>query len=223
MVDSSNSAAKCFVKVVAIGDSGVGKTSLIQMFETNSFTENFKPTIGADFSNKEIIIDGRVVTLQIWDTAGQERYQSLGSAFYRGADCCCLVYDITNPLSFENLMKWKGIFLQKAGPPEPLTFPFLVIGNKVDLADEQRQVSHSNAARFCQEEGDMMLVETSARNNVNVETAFKNLATLALKRQSQQHENLRNALNEQTKSKLTARQRLEYKKKKDTKNSGCKC
>ena len=61
---------KCFVKIVAIGDSGVGKTSLIQMFEHTRFTENFKPTIGADFSNKEITIDNKVVTLQIWDTAG---------------------------------------------------------------------------------------------------------------------------------------------------------
>ena len=72
----STSAAdkKCFVKVVSIGDSGVGKTSLIQQFEHSKFTETFKPTIGADFSNKEITIDGRIVTLQIWDTAGQERY-----------------------------------------------------------------------------------------------------------------------------------------------------
>ena len=92
---------KCFVKVVAIGDSGVGKTSLIQMFEHTRFTENFKPTIGADFSNKEITIDGKIVMLQIWDTAGQERYQSLGTAFYRGADCCFLVYDITNRRSLD--------------------------------------------------------------------------------------------------------------------------
>jgi Ras-related protein Rab-7A len=61
---------KCFIKVVAIGDSGVGKTSLIQMFEHARYTETFKPTIGADFSNKELRIDGRIVTLQIWDTAG---------------------------------------------------------------------------------------------------------------------------------------------------------
>ena len=61
---------KSFVKVVAIGDSGVGKTSLIQMFEQSKFTDNFKPTIGADFSNKDILIDGKTITLQIWDTAG---------------------------------------------------------------------------------------------------------------------------------------------------------
>jgi Ras-related protein Rab-7A len=67
---ASGKDRKCFVKVVAIGDSGVGKTSLIQMFESSKFTESFKPTIGADFSNKELHINGRIVTLQIWDTAG---------------------------------------------------------------------------------------------------------------------------------------------------------
>merc|ERR1712093_326559 len=120
---------KCFVKVVAIGDSGVGKTSLIQMFEHTRFTENFKPTIGADFSNKEITIDGKIVMLQIWDTAGQERYQSLGTAFYRGADCCFLVYDITNRKSLDQLKIWKSSFLEKSMVVQPDTFPFMVIGN----------------------------------------------------------------------------------------------
>ena len=129
---------KCFVKIVAIGDSGVGKTSLIQMFEHSRFTENFKPTIGADFSNKEISIEGKVVTLQIWDTAGQERYQSLGTAFYRGADCAFLVYDITNTWSFDNVANWKNSFLQKSMVSMPETFPFMVVGNKLDMADEDR-------------------------------------------------------------------------------------
>ena len=65
---------KSFAKVVVIGDSGVGKTSLIQVFEHNKFSQAFKPTIGADFSNKEMIVDDRMITLQIWDTAGQERF-----------------------------------------------------------------------------------------------------------------------------------------------------
>ena len=103
-----NQLRKCFVKLVIIGDSSVGKTSLIQMFEHNKFSQSFKPTIGADFSNKEITLeDGRIVTIQIWDTAGQERFQSLGSAFYRGADCCVLVYDIGNQASFDHLMNWR--------------------------------------------------------------------------------------------------------------------
>jgi Ras-related protein Rab-7A len=134
----SSSDKKCFVKVVAIGDSGVGKTSLIQMFEHLKFTESFKPTIGADFSNKEITVNGRIVTLQIWDTAGQERYQSLGTAFYRGADCCLLVYDITNPQSFETLANWKQTFLSKGMMTMPETFPFIVVGNKLDMQDENR-------------------------------------------------------------------------------------
>ena len=172
---------KCFVKIVAIGDSGVGKTSLIQMFEHSRFTENFKPTIGADFSNKEISIEGKVVTLQIWYTAGQERYQSLGTAFYRGADCAFLVYDITNTWSFDNVANWKNSFLQKSMVSMPETFPFMVVGNKLDMADEERSVDKQAAEDFCQREG-MQFIETSARDNVNVEEAFRLLATEALKR-----------------------------------------
>ena len=137
----SQSDKKCFVKVVAIGDSGVGKTSLIQMFEHSKFTDTFKPTIGADFSNKEITINGRIVTLQIWDTAGQERYQSLGTAFYRGADCCLIVYDITNPPTFENILTWKNSFIHKGMVHNPDSFPFMIVGNKLDLQTDNRQVS----------------------------------------------------------------------------------
>ena len=87
------------------------------MFEHKQFSEQFKPTIGADFSNKEIRLeDDKVVILQIWDTAGQERFQSLSSAFYRGADCCCLVYDVTNPTSFDHIIDWKEVFLAKSQP-----------------------------------------------------------------------------------------------------------
>lgn len=139
---------KCFIKAVAIGDSGVGKTSLIQMFEHSRFTDNFKPTIGADFSNKEISIDGRLVMLQIWDTAGQERYQSLGTAFYRGADCCFLVYDITNKASLDNIENWKNSFLQKSMVESPDSFPFMVVGNKTDLDATQRVVSDEQAKQF---------------------------------------------------------------------------
>mmetsp|Transcript_37173 Transcript_37173/g.45381 ORF Transcript_37173/g.45381 Transcript_37173/m.45381 type:complete len:175 (+) Transcript_37173:275-799(+) len=166
---------KCFVKIVAIGDSGVGKTSLIQMFEHSRFTENFKPTIGADFSNKEIAIDGKVVTLQIWDTAGQERYQSLGTAFYRGADCAFLVYDITNSWSFDNIPNWKNSFLQKSMVSMPETFPFMVVGNKLDLAEDQRAIEYSQAEEFCKREG-MEFLESSARDNINVVDAFAQLA-----------------------------------------------
>jgi Ras-related protein Rab-7A len=73
-----------------------------------------------------------VVTLQIWDTAGQEKFQSLGYAFYRGADCCALVYDLTSAQSFESLDRWKKGFIDNAGPSDPSTFPFVCLGNKLD-------------------------------------------------------------------------------------------
>ncbi len=132
------------------------------MFEQSKFTDNFKPTIGADFSNKEITIDGKTITLQIWDTAGQERYQSLGTAFYRGADCCFLVYDITNQWSFENIPNWKASFLQKSMVTSPDSFPFMVIGNKLDLEDEARAVATATAKEYCQLNGDIAFIETSA-------------------------------------------------------------
>jgi small GTP-binding protein len=76
---------------------------------------------------------------QIWDTAGQERFQSLGVAFYRGADCCVLVFDVTLPSSFKTLDSWRDEFLIQASPRDPENFPFVVIGNKIDL--ENRAVS----------------------------------------------------------------------------------
>ena len=80
---------------------------------------------------------------QIWDTAGQERFQSLGVAFYRGADCCVLVFDVTAPNTFKTLDSWRDEFLIQASPRDPESFPFVVLGNKIDL--ENRQVSASDA------------------------------------------------------------------------------
>ena len=77
--------------------------------------------------------------MQIWDTAGQERFQSLGVAFYRGADCCVLVFDVTMPNTFKSLDSWRDEFLIQASPRDPENFPFVVIGNKIDL--ENRAVS----------------------------------------------------------------------------------
>ena len=89
------------------------------------FSASYKATIGADFLTKEIVIDDRVVTMQIWDTAGQERFQSLGVAFYRGADCCVLCFDVTNNKSFDQLDSWRDEFLIQASPMDPENFPFV--------------------------------------------------------------------------------------------------
>ena len=92
---------------------------------------------------KEVVVDGKVINLEIWDTAGQEKFRSLGGAFYRGADCCVLVYDITNKRSFDNIESWITEFLNQGAPKEPEKFPFILIGNKIDR-EEEREVEESS-------------------------------------------------------------------------------
>ncbi|CDJ42554.1 Ras family domain-containing protein, putative [Eimeria tenella] len=128
---------KSLLKVIILGDSSVGKTSLMNQYVNKKFSNQYKATIGADFLTKDVVIDDKEVTIQIWDTAGQERFQSLGVAFYRGADCCVLVFDVTNPKSFDSLESWKDEFLIQSSPADPDAFPFVVLGNKVDESERQ--------------------------------------------------------------------------------------
>eukprot|EP00831_Metopus_contortus_P008778 TRINITY_DN13377_c0_g1_i1.p1 TRINITY_DN13377_c0_g1~~TRINITY_DN13377_c0_g1_i1.p1 ORF type:complete len:218 (+),score=32.48 TRINITY_DN13377_c0_g1_i1:171-824(+) len=181
--DKASVKKKTLIKVILIGDSGVGKTSLMQRFIHNKFFTQFKTTIGADFSTKDIMMDERPVSVQVWDTAGQERYQSLGVAFYKGAEVCLMVYDITNPKSFETLQNWKSEFLKHAAPKNPDTFPFIIMGNKMDKSQE-RKVTTMKAKKWCKENGDMPHFEVSAADTTNVEEAFQQAAKLALENQS---------------------------------------
>lgn len=116
--------------------------------------------------------------MQLWDTAGQERFQSLGVAFYRGADCCVLVYDVNNSKSFDTLDSWRDEFLIQASPMDPESFPFVVLGNKVDVEESKRMISSKRAAAFCQAKGGIPYFETSAKEAVNVEQAFEGESTI---------------------------------------------
>ncbi|KVH92934.1 Small GTPase superfamily [Cynara cardunculus var. scolymus] len=140
------------LKVIILGDSG---------YVNRKFSNQYKATIGADFLTKEVQFEDRLFTLQIWDTAGQERFQSLGVAFYRGADCCVLVYDVNVMKSFDSLNNWREEFLIQASPSDPENFPFVLLGNKID--------------------GNIPYFETSAKEGINVEAAFQCIATNALK------------------------------------------
>lgn len=118
---------------------------------------------------------------QIWDTAGQERFQSLGVAFYRGADCCVLVYDVNSTKSFESLDNWRDEFLVQASPPDPDNFPFVVLGNKVDMeGGNSRSVTEKAAKTWCESKGAIPYFETSAKEDYNVEAAFQCIAQTAL-------------------------------------------
>ena len=178
---STGQKTKALLKIIILGDSGVGKTSLMNQFVSNKFSSQYKATIGADFLTKEITIDDKNVTLQIWDTAGQERFQSLGVAFYRGADCCMLVYDTTSVKTFDNLESWRDEFLIQAGPRDPEKFPFVVVGNKVDMED--KQVQTTKATTWCQQQGNIPFFESSAMSNKNVIEAFEEVARNALKQE----------------------------------------
>eukprot|EP00828_Plagiopyla_frontata_P033864 TRINITY_DN439_c0_g2_i3.p2 TRINITY_DN439_c0_g2~~TRINITY_DN439_c0_g2_i3.p2 ORF type:complete len:162 (-),score=36.04 TRINITY_DN439_c0_g2_i3:73-558(-) len=128
---------------------------------------------------KDVILDDRMVTLQIWDTAGQERFQSLGGAFYRGADCCVLVYDIVNMKSFESMDSWKEEFILQGNPKDKETFPFVILGNKLDKINE-RKVSEVKVQQWCKSQGsNFTFFECSAKESTNVESAFQTIAKLA--------------------------------------------
>eukprot|EP01127_Copromyxa_protea_P007093 TRINITY_DN17015_c0_g1_i1.p1 TRINITY_DN17015_c0_g1~~TRINITY_DN17015_c0_g1_i1.p1 ORF type:complete len:233 (-),score=38.03 TRINITY_DN17015_c0_g1_i1:41-694(-) len=170
---------KKLLKVILLGDSGVGKTSLMNQFVNRHFSTTYKATIGADFLTKEVIVDDHVVTLQIWDTAGQERFQSLGVAFYRGSDCCILVYDVNTKTSFEHLQKWKDEFVVHAVPANTESFPFVVLGNKIDL-ESTRMVSSKQAQMWCANSGSVPYFETSAKEGIQVDQAFQTIIRLAI-------------------------------------------
>jgi len=170
---------KVLLKVIILGDSGVGKTSLMNQYVDKRFAASYKATIGADFLTKEVMVDDRPVTMQLWDTAGQERFQSLGVAFYRGADCCVLVYDVNNSKSFDALESWRDEFLIQASPMDPENFPFVVLGNKVDV-EGRRAIPAKRAMAFCQSKGGLPYFETSAKEATNVDQAFEAIARQAL-------------------------------------------
>lgn len=172
---------KVLLKVIILGESGVGKTALMNQYVNKRFSSSYKATIGADFLTKEVMIGDKLITLQIWDTAGQERFQSLGVAFYRGADVCILVYDVTNPKSFDALDTWRDEFLVQASPSDVDNFPFVVLGNKVDRENDRR-VPKMKAQSWCKSKGASPLryFETSAKEAVQVEAAFQEAAQLAL-------------------------------------------
>ena len=184
----SDKKKKVFFKIVIIGDSNVGKSCLIHRYVKSQYLKDFKPTIGAEFSNKEVLIDGKIVVTQIWDTAGQERYQSLSTSFYRGADWWAIVFDLTNKDSFDSLNQWRKDFIKHLSLTSE-KYPFVVLGNKWDLKDDI-QVKNEDISKWWEDNGNLDYIETSAKDNVGVEDAFRVLIKQALKNESERKLNL---------------------------------
>ncbi|MBA0763636.1 hypothetical protein Gotri_013062 [Gossypium trilobum] len=158
-------------KVVLIGDSAVGKSQLLSRFTRNEFNIDSKATIGVEFQTKTLLIDHKSVKAQIWDTAGQERYRAVTSAYYRGAVGAMLVYDITKRQSFDHVAKW----LEELRGHADKNIVIMLVGNKSDLAS-LRAVPIEDAKEFAQRES-LFLMETSALEATNVESAFLTVVT----------------------------------------------
>jgi len=153
-------------KLLVIGDSGVGKSCLLRRFADNQYTESYISTIGVDFKIRTIKLDGKQIKLQIWDTAGQERFRTITSSYYRGAHGIIVVYDCTEPDTFDNVKHWLNEIDKYACD----NVCKLLVGNKVDLA-EKKVVSTEDAASQAEQLG-IPFIETSAKESENVERAF---------------------------------------------------
>ncbi|KAF0682776.1 Aste57867_25075 [Aphanomyces stellatus] len=165
------------VKLLLIGDSGVGKSCLLMRYSDDSFTTSFITTIGIDFKVKTIEVDGKRVKLQIWDTAGQERFRTITTAYYRGAMGILLVYDVTDDHSFQNVRNWMRQIQQHASP----NVNKILIGNKCDVDPSERAVTKEQGEALANEYG-VQFFETSAKSNLNVEEAFRSIAVDVQKR-----------------------------------------
>ncbi|XP_043942630.1 ras-related protein Rab-35-like [Protopterus annectens] len=161
-------------KLLIIGDSGVGKSSLLLRFADNTFSGSYITTIGVDFKIRTVDINGEKVKLQIWDTAGQERFRTITSTYYRNTHGVIVVYDVTNPESFVNVKRW----LHEIGQNCDSVCKILV-GNKND-DPTRKQVETADARRFSEQMG-IRFFETSAKENVNVEEMFSSITHMVLK------------------------------------------
>ncbi len=155
------------IKIIVVGDSGVGKSNILSRYANDQFNIESKATVGVELFPKTFKVNDKVVKVLMWDTAGQERYKSLTAAYYRGAKGAVIVYDITRPESFNNVDKWFNEIRENGEPNAQL----LMVGNKSDLK-HLRAVDNSRAMEKAQTLG-VALMETSALDSSNIDEAFK--------------------------------------------------
>jgi small GTP-binding protein len=165
---------KLAFKVCVFGDGGVGKTTLIRRFATGVFEEDIKMTIGADFSVKNVELEGKKITLRIWDFAGEERFRVLLPAFAKGADGGIFMYDTTRFSSLGQIRDWLSIF-EYFIAEEEIKIPIIMVGGKIDLEDK-RSIPTEEAEELSKTFDLKGYFECSSKTGDNVEDIFTYIA-----------------------------------------------
>ena len=177
----SSESAQTF-KILTIGESNVGKTSILRRFVENKFSKIHLSTIGIDYRTKSLHVYGKDIKLKIWDTAGQERYHNITSQIYKGADGIMLVYDVTEETSFIKIKDWMEQIITNIGGDE---ISIVLLGNKCDV--EERAITKERG----QEMANSLKVfyyETSALNGMGINDAFEGLTKEIMKKKNTNHE-----------------------------------
>lgn len=166
------------LKGIVIGDSGVGKSSLLYRFSDGDWNPHYIATIGVDFKTLTFDRKGKIIRMQLWDSAGQERFRTIVRSFYRGVHGVMLVFDLTDAESFDHVRDW----VKEAVQFGSADLPFLLVGNKADLADAgHRQVPVEQAQQLAQQLN-CEYIEVSAKADANVGAAFAKLTTSCMDR-----------------------------------------
>ena len=174
------------IRLVIIGDTRVGKTSIRDQYVNHKLDKMVQPTTGCGYFTKQLNVNGQDVNLVIWDTAGMERFRPINTVYYHRANACILVYDVTKPETFQNINNWLKEFVDHRGISNMSEFPFLLLGNKSDLPDHAVQISE--AQEFAQTNGEMLFYEVSAKTGDNIQTAFEALTKKVLEKESKEEQ-----------------------------------
>ena len=170
---ATNNKPQIKLKLLIIGDSSVGKTSMLLSYTDNYFPESHLATIGVEYKVKEIQTDKYNISLQIWDTAGQERFRSITKSFFRNTNGIIFVYDVTCRKSFQSVKEWiKDSELHDTG------FEKILCGNKIDLK-EKREVNFDELEEFGMKKK-IEVMEISAKERININDAFQKIINLIL-------------------------------------------
>ncbi|KAL9657352.1 hypothetical protein ABK040_014341 [Willaertia magna] len=228
---SSRPSAKYMYKVIVVGDGTCGKTSFIQRYVNNYFSNTYKATVGVDFAYKEYQLDDNTsINLQFWDIAGQERFGSMTSVFYREAVVGIIMYDRTNPQTFNNVEFWKQDIDKKVFLPpldqndtDDVPIPCVLIANKSDLpVHDKLNFTPEQMDSYCKQHGFVGWVETSAFKNINLDKAV----SLVVEQVIKIHEKYNNIGNESSQpsqtiniEKLVSNQSQQEEKKNENGNS----